>query len=222
MQNIWTKVDDYFAGLLAPSDPALDSALGANRRAGLPEIDVSPLQGKFLELIVLMSGAKRILEIGTLGGYSTIWFARAVGANGHVTTLEMNPHHAAVARGNLNAAGVLDRVEVITGPAITSLPLLEGKIFDLVFIDADKRSNPDYLSWALRLTRLGSVIICDNVVRGGQVTEPDTGDADVEGVRRFTEMVAAEPRLSATVIQTIGAKGYDGFALAVVTAPGGK
>jgi predicted O-methyltransferase YrrM len=134
----------------------------------------------------------------------------------------MNPHHAAVARGNLNAAGVLDRVEVITGPAITSLPLLEGKIFDLVFIDADKRSNPDYLSWALRLTRLGSVIICDNVVRGGQVTEPDTGDADVEGVRRFTEMVAAEPRLSATVIQTIGAKGYDGFALAVVTAPGGK
>ncbi len=219
MKSVWAKVDGYFGDKLAPSDTALDAALIANRDAGLPSIDVSRLQGKFLELLVRLSGAKRVLEIGTLGGYSTIWLARAVGADGHVVTLEANPDHAKVARSNLEAAGLLDRVDVKVGRALETLPSVErdgGSPFDFIFIDADKPSNPDYLAWALRLSRPGTAIVVDNVVRNGEVVNANTSDSSIQGVRRFTDMVAAEPRLTATALQTVGAKGYDGFALAIV------
>ena len=219
VQDIWTKVDDYFGDMLAVSDPALDAALAENRRAELPAIDVSRVQGKFLDLLVRISGAKRVLEIGTLGGYSTIWLARAVGEHGRVVTLEAHPTHADVARSNLKAAGLLDRVDLRVGRAIETLPSLENDAsspFDLIFIDADKQSSPDYLTWALRLSRPGTVIVVDNVVREGKVLDADSSDADVQGIRRLTTMMAAEPRLTSTAIQTVGAKGYDGFALAVV------
>jgi predicted O-methyltransferase YrrM len=219
MTEIWADVDAYFAGQLIGDDAALQAALAANQRAGLPAIDVSPLQGKFLELQVRISGAKRVLEIGTLGGYSTIWLARAVGEDGHVVTLEANPEHAAVARSNLAAAGLSGRIDLREGLAIETLPLLQKEAaapFDLIFIDADKRSNPDYLEWALRLARVGSLIIVDNVVRRGQVLDAGSQDPDVQGIRRFTERLAEEPRLTATALQTVGAKGYDGFVLAVV------
>jgi predicted O-methyltransferase YrrM len=219
MQDIWTKVDDYFAGLLAPHDPALEAALEANRAGGLPAIDVSPLQGKFLDLLIRIAGAKRILEIGTLGGYSTIWMARAAGADGHVITLEANATHAEVARANLAKAGLQSRVELKLGPAIESLPLVQREApFDLIFIDADKRSNPDYLNWALRLSRPGSIIVVDNVVRDGRVLDAASTEADIQGIRRFAEMLAHEPRLSSTALQTVGAKGYDGFSISVVLA----
>jgi predicted O-methyltransferase YrrM len=217
MQDTWHKVDEYFAGLLAPQDKALEGALAANRKAGLPAIDVAPVLGKFLGLLVQIAGAKRILEIGTLGGYSTICLARAAGADGHVVTLEFNPAHAEVARANLAAAGVLERVEIKVGRAIDSLPLLDQNAkFDFIFIDADKRSNPEYLKWALRLSRPGSVIVVDNVVRDGRVLEAESQDEDIQGIRRFAEMLAAEPRLSSTALQTVGAKGYDGFSISVV------
>lgn len=219
MQGIWTQVDDYFAGLLAPQDVALETAIAANRKAGLPAIDVAPVQGKFLELLVRMTGAKRILEIGTLGGYSTICLARGAGAEGHVVTLEYNPAHADVARANIAAAGLAERVEIKIGRAIESLPLVSqeaGAPFDFIFIDADKRSNPDYLRWALRLSRPGSVIVVDNVVREGRVLDAKTDDPDIQGIRKFAEMLAAEPRLSSTALQTVGAKGYDGFSISLV------
>ena len=219
MLELWTIVDTYFEAAFAPSDQRLQAALVANTEAGLPAHDVSPLQGKFLELLVRISGAKRVLEIGTLGGYSTIWLALAVGPDGKVTTLEANPAHAAVARENLQRAGLAARVDVIDGKAIDSLPLLQRQgagPFDFIFIDADKPSNPEYLAWALRLSRPGTVIIGDNVVREGKVVDPDSQDANVRGVRSFVEMIASEPRLSATAIQTVGAKGYDGFVMAVV------
>jgi predicted O-methyltransferase YrrM len=219
MQDIWTQVDRYFGDLLAPSDDKLNAALAANKKAGLPSIDVSRLQGKFLELLVRISGARRILEIGTLGGYSTIWLARALPEGGHILTLEANPRHAEVARANLENAGVLDRVDLRLGRAIDNLPQLEASgagPFDLIFIDADKPSNPDYLKWALKLSRPGTVIVTDNVVREGKVVDAESNDKDVQGTRRFAEMMAAEPRLSATVLQTVGTKGYDGFAVAVV------
>jgi predicted O-methyltransferase YrrM len=207
MQDIWTKLDDYFGDALAGKDPALEAALLANRQAGLPAIDVSRLQGKFLALMVQISGAKRILEIGTLGGYSTIWLARAVGEGGSVVTLEAEAAHARVARANLDAAGLGERVEIRLGPAIQTLPALaDGAYapFDLFFIDADKRSNPEYLGWALRLSRPGSIIIIDNVVRDGKVLDASGTDPDLAGIRRCTEMLAREPRLSATAIQTVG------------------
>jgi predicted O-methyltransferase YrrM len=219
MQDIWTRVDRYFGDLLAPSDEKLDAALAANHEAGLPSIDVSRLQGKFLELLVRISGARRILEIGTLGGYSTIWMARALPEGGRIITLEANPRHAEVARANLENAGVLDRVNLRLGKAIDSLPSLEASgagPFDLIFIDADKPSNPDYLQWALKLSRPGTVIVTDNVVREGKVVDPDSDDKDVQGTRSFASLMAAEPRLSSTVLQTVGTKGYDGFALSVV------
>ncbi len=219
MQDLWTEVDRYFCDLLVPSDEKLDAALAANRQAGLPSIDVSRLQGKFLDLLVRVSGARRILEIGTLGGYSTIWIARALPEGGYVVTLEINPRHAEVARANLLNAGVLDRVNLRVGRAIDTLPTLEAcgaGPFDIIFIDADKPSNADYLAWALKLSRPGTLIVTDNVVRDGKVVQAKSADADVQGVRRFTEMMAAEPRLSATVLQSVGVKGYDGFALAVV------
>lgn len=219
MQNVWKQVDSYLGNLLAPHDAVLDAALAANARGGLPAIDVSPLLGKFLHLLTRISGAQRILEIGTLGGYSTIWFARALGAQGRVVTLEANPEHAAVAHSNLQTAGVLDIVDLRVGRALETLPVLEREgagPFDLVFIDADKRSNPDYVRWALRLSRPGTVIAIDNVVRDGRVVDADSNDPDIVGIRACFEMMAKEPRLSATAIQTVGCKGYDGFALAVV------
>jgi len=218
-QAVWTKVDRYFGDLLVRADGALDAVVKANKQAGLPQIDVTSLQGKFLEFLVRVSGAKRVLEIGTLGGYSTIWLARALPEGGRVVTLELDPHHARVARGNLQNAGVLDRVEVRVGPALKSLSTLvteNAEPFDLIFIDADKRGYPQYLQWSLKLSRPGTVIVADNVVREGRVLDSNSDDADVQGVQRFTELLATEPRLSATVLQTVGAKGYDGFALAVV------
>ncbi|HEY1159853.1 MAG TPA: O-methyltransferase [Terracidiphilus sp.] len=221
MQDLWTQVDRYFGDLLAPSqtDDKLDAALVANKSAGLPAIDVSRLQGRFLDLLVRICGARSILEIGTLGGYSTVWLARALPEGGRIVTLEFDPHHAEVARANLLNAGVLDRTDLRVGRAIDSLPTLENTAaapFDLIFIDADKQSYPEYLEWALKLSRPGTVIVADNVVRDGKVLQADCDDPNVQGVRRFTELLAAEPRLSATVLQTVGTKGYDGFALAVV------
>jgi predicted O-methyltransferase YrrM len=211
----WAAVDRYFGDLLCPADPALDQALAANARAGLPPHDVSAPQGKLLALYIRMMRASRVLEIGTLGGYSTLWMARALPPGGQIVTIEANPHHAEVARANIARAGLADRVDLREGPALAVLPGLDGP-FDLVFIDADKPNNPNYLEQALRLTRPGSVIIGDNVVRGGAVCDPDSRDANVQGVRAFLQMIADHPGLDATAIQTAGEKGWDGFALAVV------
>ena len=208
-------MDGYLAGLLVGPDAALDAALAANAAAGLPAIDVSALQGKLLHLLARLAGARRILEIGTLGGYSTIWLARALPEDGRLVTLESERRHADVARANIDRAGLAGRVELILGPALDTLPTLSGP-FDLVFIDADKRSNADYLAWALRLSRPGTVVVCDNVVRDGAIADPDAHDPGVEGTRRLFEMLAAEPRLSATAVQTVGAKGWDGLAIAIV------
>jgi predicted O-methyltransferase YrrM len=219
MKQIWKQVDRYFGDLLAPSDEKLDAALLANKRAKLPAIDVTKLQGKFLDLLVRIAGARRILEIGTLGGYSTIWLARALPEGGRIVTLEFDPHHAQVARANLQNAGVLDRVDLRVGLAADSLSILAASgdaPFDLIFIDADKESYSEYLDWSLKLSRPGTVIVADNVVRDGKVTDADCDDPMVQGVRRFVERLAAEPRLSATALQTVCAKGYDGFALALV------
>jgi predicted O-methyltransferase YrrM len=219
MQDVWAAVDNYFGDLLIARDEKLDAALAANQKAGLPAIDVSRLQGKFLELLVRISGARRILEIGTLGGYSTLWMARALPQGGRIVSLEFDPHHVEVARANLLNASVLDRVDLRVGRAIETLPKLEStgdSPFDLIFIDADKESYPEYLDWSLRLSRVGTVIVADNVVREGKVVEADCDDPRVQGVRRFTEKLAAEPRLNATVLQSVGTKGYDGLALAIV------
>ena len=216
---VWAEVDGYFSDLFVPSDAQLDAVLRANAQQDLPPIDVTRLQGKFLGFLIRVSGARRVLEIGTLGGYSTLWMARALPEGGRIVTLELSPHHARVARSNLDNAGVLERVELRVAPAVESLTALVAeavKPFDLIFIDADKQGYPEYLEWSLRLARVGTVIVADNVVRGGRVIEPGSDDVNVLGVRRFAELVAQEPRLSATVLQTVGTKGYDGFALAVV------
>src|SRR5262245_22977592 len=220
-QEQWTAVDRYFTDLLVPSDPALDEALRASAAAGLPSINVSPNQGKLLQLLARVQGARTILEIGTLGGYSTIWLARALPAGGRLITLEADPLHADVARAKIARAGLADVVELRLGPAQETLPQLAAEKrgpFDLTFIDADKPSYPDYFAWALRLSRRGSLIIADNVVRKGAVIDAATDDPVIQGVRRFNELLAAEPRVSATAIQTVGSKGYDGFAVALVTA----
>jgi predicted O-methyltransferase YrrM len=214
-QDIWSAVDGYITGTLVPSDPALDAALETAAAAGLPAINVAPNQGKLLHLLARIKGARTILEIGTLGGYSTIWLARALPAGGRLITLEVDPKHAEIARGNIDRAGVGDAVEIRVGPALESLPTLDGP-FDMVFIDADKPSNADYFTWALRLTRPGGLIVVDNVVRGGAVIQAGSGDANVVGVRRLNELIAAEPRVSATTIQTVGVKGYDGLTIALV------
>ena len=216
---LWSDVDRYFGDLLTPPDAGLEAALAANRRASLPAIDVTALQGKFLDLLVRMCGARKVLEIGTLGGYSTIWLARALPARGRVVTLELSPRHAAIARANLKKAGVLNRVEIRLGPALNSLRALaksRSAGFDLIFIDADKAGLPAYLDWSIKLSRPGTIIVADNVVRDGKVIDAVDPDPDIQGVRRFTAMLAAEPRLASTVLQTVGAKGYDGFAMAMV------
>jgi len=219
MLDLWTRVDEYFGDRLVAGDDALEGALAANRKAGLPPIDVTPLQGKFLDLLVRISGARRVLEIGTLGGYSTIWLARALPDGGRIVSLESSAHHADVARENLRNAGVMDCVDLRVGRAIDTLPaLVDGEPFDLIFIDADRQSLADYLKWAMKLSRRGTVIVADNVVREGKVLDAESDDPGVEGVRLFTEKLAAEQRLSATVLQTVGMKGYDGFAIAVVVS----
>lgn len=216
----WTAVDRYLSDLLVPQDSALEAALEDSASAGLPGINVAPNQGKLLHLLARVRGARTVLEIGTLGGYSTIWLARALPPGGRLVTLEADPAHAAVATRNIGRAGLRDIVDVRLGLATESLPLLaqEGAgPFDLVFIDADKRSVPEYFDWALRLTRPGSLIVVDNVVRRGEVANAATEDPDVKGVRSFLELASREPRVSATAIQTVGSKGYDGFVLALVT-----
>jgi predicted O-methyltransferase YrrM len=212
----WTAVDAYVEDLLSLNDPALAAALDASRAAGLPEISVTPAQGKLLYLLARMRGARAILEIGTLGGYSAIWLASALPAGGRLVTLEVEPAHAEVARANIANAGLAHLVDLRLGPAADTLPQLTGP-FDFIFIDADKPGYPAYLSWALKLSRTGTVIVADNVVRDGEVANPDSGDPRVQGVRKFLAQLATEPRVSATVVQTAGSKGYDGFALAIVT-----
>ncbi|MGW1430331.1 O-methyltransferase [Streptomyces sp. NPDC002431] len=216
----WAEVDGYFNGLLVGPDEVLDAAVAASAAAGLPAIQVAANQGKLLNLLTRLQGARRVLEIGTLGGYSTIWLARALPEGGKVVTLEADPAYAEVARANVGRAGLGQVVEVRVGRALDTLPELaaeEPEPFDVVFIDADKPSNPEYLAWSLKLTRPGSLIIADNVVRDGEVADATSDDPKVRGVRRFTELVAAEPRLSATALQTVGEKGYDGLMMALVT-----
>jgi predicted O-methyltransferase YrrM len=218
----WAEVDRYLAARLVPADPVLEDAVAASAAGGLPPHEVSPLQGKLLHLLARLCDARSILEVGTLGGYSTIWLARALPADGRLVTLELAPAFARVARENVARAGVADRVEIRVGPALHSLEQLvvEGDgPFDLVFLDADKAGTPAYLDRALDLARPGSVIVADNVVRGGAVVNGASSDASVLGVRRFLDRVAAEPRLTATAIQTVGVKGHDGFVVALVTAP---
>jgi predicted O-methyltransferase YrrM len=218
-QDLWTSVDRYVSDVLVGHDPALEEALAESAAAGLPAINVAPNQGKMLMLFARMLGARRILEIGTLGGYSTIWLARGLAPGGRVVTLEADPKHAGVARRNLDRAGVGDRVEIVLGKALETLPQVEamgGGPYDLFFIDADKASIPDYFRWSLKLSRPGSLIVVDNVVREGAVIQADSADESVRGVRRFNELVSAEPRVTATTIQTVGIKKYDGFAMVLV------
>jgi predicted O-methyltransferase YrrM len=216
-QRVWTEVDDYISGLLIGADPALDSALAAGDKAGLPQISVSPSQGKMLHLIARIRGARKILEIGTLAGYSTIWLARALPPDGKLITLEYEPLHAEIATANIAAAGLADRVEVKVGAALDTLPTIADEApFDLFFIDADKVNNPRYVQWALDHSRPGSVIIVDNVVRSGQVVDATSTDPSVVGTRELGALLSKESRVSATMVQTVGDKGYDGFALAVV------
>jgi len=216
-QSLWTAVDTYFAGLLAPSDAHLSAAVKANRKARLPAIDVSPLQGKFLHLLVRITQARRVLEIGTLGGYSTICMARALPKGGRIITLEYEPRHAEIARANLRRAGLLSRVDIRVGAALDSLPALRSSgPFDFIFIDADKENNPRYLDWAVKLSRPGTVIVVDNVARHGTVIQAKSSEGDIVGTRRMLRQIARHPRLTATALQTVGVKGLDGFAMAVV------
>lgn len=216
---LWATVDRYLVDALVPQDAALTQAIVDSAAAGLPPINVAPNQGKLLHLLARALGAKRILEVGTLGGYSAIWLARALPADGRLVTLEIDPKHAEVARANLARAGVAAQVEVRLGRGIDSLTALvdeQATPFDLAFIDADKPSNPEYFAWALRLVRPGGVIIVDNTVRRGLVADAGSTDASVLGVRRLNELIAAEPRVSATSVQTVGSKGHDGFTLILI------
>ena len=218
-EELWTAVDNYITDLLVGPDAALDSALEASAAAGLPQIAVAPNQGKLLYLLALIRGARNILEIGTLGGYSTIWLARALPAGGALITLESDPKHAEVARSNIARAGLSKQVDVRVGLALDILPLLESEDrgpFDLIFIDADKANIPNYFTWAMKLSRPGSLIIVDNVVRDGAIIDAASEDASVVGVRRFNQLVAHDPHVTATTIQTVGTKGYDGFTIALV------
>ncbi|BBC36812.1 O-methyltransferase [Streptomyces graminofaciens] len=217
--QVWDDVDDYFTTRLAPEDEALAAALRDSDAAGLPHINVAPNQGKLLQLLAEIQGARRILEIGTLGGYSTIWLGRALPTDGRLISLEYSSENAEVATRNIARAGLDGLVEVRVGPALESLPKLADENpepFDLVFIDADKANNPHYVEWALKLTRAGSLIVVDNVVRGGRVVDADSTEPDVQGTRAAIELIATHPRLTGTAVQTVGSKGYDGFALARV------
>ncbi|HXU41740.1 MAG TPA: O-methyltransferase [Burkholderiales bacterium] len=214
--ELWDKVDQYIADTLVQPDKALTAALEASDKAGLPAISVSPSHGKLLWILARLVNAKRILEVGTLGGYSAIWMARALPEAGKLISLEAVAKHAEVARKNIERAGLGARVEVRIGQALDTLPSVQGP-FDFAFIDADKQNNAEYFSWALKLSRPGSVIVVDNVVRDGKVVDARSRDASVQGVRRLNELIAAEKRVSATAIQTVGMKGYDGFAVALVT-----
>jgi predicted O-methyltransferase YrrM len=217
MSEKWQQVDRYIVDKLVESDDVLAAILDNNARAGLPAHDVAPNQGKLLALFAQMVGAKRILEIGTLGAYSTVWLALALPEGGEVVTLEADEHHAAVARRNIELAGLQSRIKLYQGPALDTLPSLIGSApFDMIFIDAYKPNNPHYLKWALKLSRPGTLIIGDNVVRDGEVVNPASDDDRVRGVRRFFDLIAEEPRLSATALQTVGSKGWDGFLLARV------
>jgi predicted O-methyltransferase YrrM len=220
-QETWTTVDDYVSGLLSPHDEVLDQAIARAAEAGLPAIQVSPPQGKLLDLLARSIGARSALEFGTLGGYSTIWLGRALPDDGRLITLESDPAYAEVARANIERAGLAGLVEIRVGPALESLPGLEGEEagpFDLVFIDADKQSSADYLALALEKARPGALIVVDNVVRGGAVADPEDDEPRVVGSRRVVEAIAAEPRLLATGLQTVGVKGWDGMLLALVLA----
>lgn len=213
----WTAADRWLADVLIGPDPVLDAALEAQRTAGMPEIEVAPVAGRLLNLLVRISGARRVLEIGTLGGYSTIWMARALPDGGEVVTIEAEPAHAEVARANLDRAGVGDRVDVRVGAALEVLPALEGgEPFDFVFIDADKQSNTRYLDWAARLGRPGTVVVVDNVGRAGEIVREDTRDAMVRGTQAALRMLGEDPRFDATALQTVGIKGWDGVAIAVL------
>ncbi|MEK3771862.1 O-methyltransferase [Paenibacillus sp. FSL R5-0887] len=217
----WDKVDQYITERLIPQDAVLEEVLVTNQQAGLPPFDVSPSQGKFLNLLVQMKGARRILEIGTLGGYSTIWMARALPSDGQIVTLELDPIHAQVAKANLSLAEVDHLVELRVGDALEQLSQMkqEGvEPFDFIFIDADKPNNPNYLKWALQFSQPGTVILGDNVIREGEVINENSEDARVVGVREFYDLLAEEPRISATAIQTVGSKGYDGFVLGIVNS----
>jgi predicted O-methyltransferase YrrM len=218
-EQIWTEVDGYVGGLLAPHDEVLEAALAAAEEAGLPQIQVSPPLGKLLYVLARTVGARRVLEFGTLAAYSTIWLGRALPEDGRIVTLEADPAHAKIARANLERAGLGEMVDLRVGPALEVLPVLEKEgvePFDLVFIDADKIHTPEYFAWSLERTRPGGLIVADNVVRGGTLVEFESDDATMEAQRRFHEMLAAEPRVSATTIQTVGGKGYDGFSVALV------
>lgn len=218
-QDTWTKIDHYYQDRLTTKDAVLDAALTSGNAAGMPAIDVSPNQGALLHILALAPGTKKILEIGTLAGYSTICLARALPADGRLVTLEFEPAHAKVAQANIDNAGLTDRVEIRVGKAIDHLPTLAEENagpFDLIFIDADKASIPDYFTWALKLSRIGSLIIVDNVVRDGEVLNANSDDPDIQGIRRFADILHTEPRVTATTMQTVGAKGYDGLTLARV------
>ncbi|MGQ0640770.1 MAG: O-methyltransferase [Gemmatimonadaceae bacterium] len=220
-QDTWTSVDAYIADLFIGADPVLEDALADSNAAGLPAIAVAPHEGKLLMLLARAIGARRILEVGTLGGYSTIWLARALPNEGRLITLEYDPKHADVARANIARAGLSGIVDVRVGRAIDTLPQIQAEglePFDLIFIDADKQGYVDYLEWSLELSRRGTLIIADNVIRDGKVLDATTEDALVQGVRRYNEVLAAEPRVIATAIQTVGNKGYDGMAMALVIA----
>lgn len=219
-QELWTAVDGYIGETFGLDEPAVVAALAASDAAGLPPIAVSPAQGKLLHIFALMLGARRILEVGTLGGYSTIWMAKALPEGGRLVSLEIDAKHAETARGSIAKAGLADKVEVKLGPALDSLAALHAAgeaPFDLVFIDADKENNSNYFDWALKLTRKGSLILVDNVVRAGRILQADSAEPQVQGVRRFYERIAAEPRVTATAVQTVGLKGWDGLAVALVT-----
>lgn len=221
MLELWTAVDQYISGALLTPDKDLEKALQTSQEQGLPAIAVSPCQGKLLQLLAAVRGAKNILEIGTLGGYSTLWLARGLSANGRLITLESDPRHAEVARANFASAGLSGVIQLRLGKAVDTLPQLAAEgagPFDLIFIDADKPNIPAYFSWALKLSQPGTLIIVDNVIRDGAVIQADSPDPGVQGVRKLNAMIAAEPRVTATAIQTVGIKGYDGFALALVTA----
>jgi predicted O-methyltransferase YrrM len=220
-QDRWTTVDRYITDHLVTHDPALEAALDSSAGADLPQIQVSPNQGKLLFLLARVQGARRILEIGTLGGYSAIWLGRALPADGRLVTLESSAHHADIARANIARAGLAERVDIRVGRALDTLPRLfaeKAGAFDLIFLDADKENNAQYFGWALKLSRRGSIIVCDNVVRDGAIVDDSNRDPGVLGTRQLYETMAREPRVSATAIQTVGSKGYDGFAMALVTS----